>query len=92
MIQQPIPYLLNQYVTFSDTLAVDDVTEVLAVTKPDSSVVNYAHNQLARTANADGTVTYSIAVKLDQRGQWLGVFTAITTDANSAYVQAYVAL
>ena len=92
MIQQPIPYFLDQYVTFSDTLGLDDSTETLTVTKPDGTTVSYAHNALTRVANVDGSVTYSHQVKLDQRGQWYGQFSSDSTDAGTVIGLAYVAL
>ena len=92
MIQDPIPYVLGQYAVFSDTLSVDDTTEVLNLTKPEGTTESFVHGQLTRVVNTDGSVTYSIAVLLSQRGQWTGQFAASSTNANVAPLQAYVAL
>jgi hypothetical protein len=92
VIQQPIPYFLGQYATFQDTLAVDDTTEALTLTKPDGTTLNVAHADLTRVVNPDNSVTYSYTVALNQHGAWLGQFVSTGLDANVAPVQAYVAL
>jgi len=92
VIVQPIPFYLGQYVTFSDTLTVDDATEALTLTKPDGTDASMPHSGLTRTVNADTTITYSVTVQLDQSGAWTGQFTATGTDANVAPISAYVAL
>jgi hypothetical protein len=92
VIIQPIPYFRGQYVTFSDTLTVDDPTEAFTLTRPDGTDASVPHSGLTRTLNPDTTVTYSATVVLDQPGAWTGQFTATTSDANVAPIAAYVAL
>lgn len=90
MIVQPIPYVVGNYAVFEDTLTVDDTTEALTLTKPDATDASVAHGSLTRVVNADTTITYSVAVLLDQAGLWKGEFTATGTNANSVPVSAYV--
>jgi hypothetical protein len=90
VIAQPIPYTLNAYVTFSDTLTVDDATEAFFMTAPDGTTANVPHGSLVRVVNADTTVTYSTTVLLDQAGLWLGYFSANGANANTVWVTAYV--
>jgi hypothetical protein len=91
MIAQPIPYFVGQFVTFEDTLPVDDTTEALVITRPDGTLTNVTHGQLTRVVNADTTVTYSYVQQLDQAGAWSGQFSSSGAAANAtAPMQVYV--
>jgi hypothetical protein len=86
----PIPYFINQYAVFADTLPQDDTTESLVLRPPTGTPITFAYADLTRTVNPDGTITYSRTVKLTQPGAWNGEFLATGGAANRAPVYAYV--
>jgi hypothetical protein len=86
----PIPYFLNQYAVFSDTLSLDDTTETLTLRPPTGDPISFTNAQLTKVTNADGSITYSRTVQLTQPGAWNGEFLATGGAANRAPVYAYV--
>lgn len=85
MIEQPIPYVVGMFVTFSDTLSQDDPTETLTVTRPDGTIqetVDYA--DLTKTS-VNGQFVFTAQVQITQAGRTVGTFQSTGAAANRTY-------